>query len=183
MPAERPDGIRLVSVNLETFANIAEIIGAGSIVSAVIFGSFQIREYRKRREVIVTAELMRSFYGPDFARAVSLVRTLPDSTTASDLRSRGPEYEQAAILITTTFETMGLLAFRNIAPFSLVQELAGGLIVVTWKKLAVWLDTVREEQSQPSWAEWYQWLAQQMEKTKPLSEPAYVKHRDWQPKH
>jgi len=169
-------------ISLETIANIAQILGAGSIVTAVIFGSFQIREYRKRREVIVTAELMRSFYGPDFARAVSLVRTLPDSSSAIDLRSRGPEYEQAAILITTTFETMGLLAFRNIAPFDLVQELAGGLIVVTWKKLSVWLEAVREEQSQPSWAEWYQWLAQQMEKSKPLSEPAYIKHRNWQRK-
>jgi len=70
--------------------------------------------------------------------------------SAEDLRANGLEYEQAAILITTTFKTMGLLAFRYIAPFSLVQELAGGLVIVTWKKLSVWLDTVREEQSQPS---------------------------------
>jgi hypothetical protein len=77
---------------------------------------------------------------------------------------------------------MGLLAFRNIAPFSLVQELAGGLIVVTWKKLSVWLNMVRDEQSQPSWAEWYQWLAQQMLVVKPSDEPSYVKYKDWHPK-
>ena len=170
-------------ISLETIANIAQIIGAGTIITAVIFGSFQIREYRKRRENMVAAELMRSFLSSDFARAVSLVRTLPKAISANDLRSRGPEYEQAAILITTTFETMGLLAFRNIAPFSLVQELAGGLIIVTWEKLSVWLNTVREEQSQPSWAEWFQWLAQQMLSVKLDSEPAYIKHQDWQPKH
>jgi hypothetical protein len=170
-------------ISLETIANVAQIIGAGTIITAVIFGSFQIREYRKRRQNMVAAELMRSFLSSDFARAVSLVRTLPEAISANDLRSRGPEYEQAAILITTTFETMGLLAFRNIAPFSLVQELAGGLIIVTWEKLSVWLNTVREEQSQPSWAEWFQWLAQQMLKVKLDSEPAYIKHQDWQPKH
>jgi hypothetical protein len=170
-------------ISLETIANVAQIIGAGTIITAVIFGSFQIREYRKRRENMVAAELMRSFLSSDFARAVSLVRTLPEAISANDLRSRGPEYEQAAILITTTFETMGLLAFRNIAPFSLVQELAGGLIIVTWEKLSVWLNSVREEQSQPSWAEWFQWLAQQMLRVKLDSEPAYIKHQDWQPKH
>jgi len=170
-------------ISLETIANVSQIIGAGTIITAVIFGSFQIREYRKRRENMVAAELMRSFLSSDFARAVSLIRTLPEAISADDLRSLGPEYEQAAILITTTFETMGLLAFRNIAPFSLVQELAGGLIIVTWKKLSVWLNTVRKEQSQPSWAEWFQWLAQQMLRVKPDSEPAYIKHQDWQPKH
>ncbi len=170
-------------ISLETIANIAEIIGVCTIITAVIFGSFQIREYRQRRENLVAAELMRSFLSSDFARAVSLIRTLPEAISANDLRSHGPEYEQAAILITTTFETMGLLAFRNIAPFSLVQELAGGLIVVTWKKLSAWLNTVREEQSQPSWAEWYQWLAQQMLRVKPASEPAYIKYEDYHPKH
>lgn len=170
-------------ISLETIANVAEIIGAFTIITAVVFGSFQIREYRKRRENMVAAELMRSFLSSDFARAVSLIRTLPEGISATDLRSHGSEYEQAAILITTTFETMGLLAFRNIARFSLVQELAGGLIVVTWKKLSVWLETVREEQSQPSWAEWYQWLAQQMLDVKPDSEPAYIKYRDYRPRH
>lgn len=130
---------------------------------------------------MVAAELMRCFLSSDFARAVSLIRTLPDAVHADDLRARGTDYEQAAILITTTFETMGLLAFRNIAPFSLVQELAGGLIIVTWKKLSVWLNTVRDEQSQPSWAEWYQWLAQQMLVVKPSSEPPYIKYKDWHP--
>jgi hypothetical protein len=171
-----------VNINLDTLASAAQIIGAGTIITAVIFGSFQIREYRRRRENIVAAEIMRSFYGPDFARAVFLIQTLPDAISANELRSQGPKYEEAAILITTTFETMGLLVFRNIAPFSLVQELAGGLIIVTWKKLSVWLNAVREEQSQPSWAEWYEWLALQMAAVKPNSEPAHIKYQNWKPK-
>ena len=167
---------------LDQVANIAEIIGAGTIITALIFGSFQIREYRKSRENIVAVELMRTFYGADFAHAVSLIRLLPDAVSAKNLRSNGPEYEEAAILISTTFETMGLLAFRQIAPFSLVQELAGGIVIVTWKKLSVWLDTVRDEQSQPSWAEWYQWLAQQLMLVEPKSEPAFLTYKNWRPK-
>ncbi len=171
----------MFDISLQTFANLAEIVGAGTIITAVIFGSFQIREYRKRRENMVATEMMRSFYSADLAHAVSLIRLLPDGVSAAELRANGPEFEKAAILITTTFETMGLLAFRRIAPFSLVQELAGGLIIVTWRKLAVWLETVREEQSQPSWAEWFQWLAERLIEVKIESPPAYLKFRKWRP--
>ena len=170
-----------MDTTLQTIAYVAQIIGAGTIITAVVFGSFQIREYRKRRENIVAAELVRSFYSADLAHAIALVRLLPEAVSAEELRYHGREYEEAAILITTTFETMGLLTYRHIAPFSLVQELAGGLVIVTWQKLSVWLCTIREEQSQPSWAEWYQWLAEQLLKVKPNSKPAYVAYKDWRP--
>ena len=111
---------------LADLANIAEIFAASTIIVGLVFGWFQFREFKKRRENAVAVELMRSFLNADFAAAVSLIRLLPDGISAEELRGGGPEYEKAAILLTTTFETMGLLAFRHIAPFTLVQELAGG---------------------------------------------------------
>jgi hypothetical protein len=171
--------IDMTDISLQTVAYVAQIIGAGTIVTAVVFGCFQIIEYRRRRQNIVAMELMRSFYNRDLAHAVTMIRRLPDSVSATKLREQGPEVEEAAILITTTFEAMGLVVFRRIAPFSLVEELAGGMIVVVWRKLSVWLDTVREEQAQPSWAEWFQWLAEQMAAINVDSDPAYLRHRDW----
>jgi len=53
--------------------------------------------------------------------------------------------------------------------------------VVMWHKLGPWLTQIRIEQSQPSWAEWFQWLAQQCERHKDQREPAYLKHVDWIP--
>ena len=49
-----------MDTTLQTIAYVAQIIGAGPIITAVVFGSFQLREYRKRRENIVAAELVRS---------------------------------------------------------------------------------------------------------------------------
>ena len=166
---------------LAEIANIAEIFAASTIVVGLIFGWFQFREFKKRRENAVAVELMRSFYNADFAEAVSLIRLLPDGVSAEELRGRGPEWEKSAILLTTTFETMGLLTFRHIAPLTLVQELAGGLVVVTWRKLSVWLETIREEQSQPSWGEWFQWLSERLMAVKAESEPAYLKFKKWRP--
>ena len=76
-------------------------------------------------------------------------------------RALGSGHEDAALVIGTRFETMGLLVFERIAPFKLVENLCGGIVVVMWRKLGPWLEAVRIEQAQPSWGEWFQWLAQQ----------------------
>lgn len=167
--------------NLQSMANIAEMLGAVSIIAALIFSAFQIREYKMRRRDFVAAGLMQSFYSAELARAVSLLRQLPDGISAEKLRQQGPRYEESAILVTTTFETMGLLVHRGIAPFSLVEELAGGMAVVMWRKIRSWLETVREEQCQPSWAEWYQWLVEQLMIVDPGKAPAYLRFKSRPP--
>jgi hypothetical protein len=168
-------------MNLETIASISQVVGTATILGGTVFGLIQLSEFRKQRRNAVAGELMRTFMGTDLARAIATIRGLPDGVSADELRRAGPEAEKAAILICTSFETMGLLVFERIAPFRLVVELAGGIIVVMWHKLDPWLNQIRVEQSQPSWAEWFQWLAQQCERHKGHNTPAYSRHSDWIP--
>jgi len=168
-------------MDLETLTNLSQIAGAITIVVGTIFALIQLSEYRKQRRDAVAGELMRAFMNAEFANAIARIRALPDGVSAEELRRQGPEAEHAAVLISTTFETMGLLVFERIAPFWLVLELTGGIIVVMWRKLGPWMMQVRAEQQQPSWAEWFQWLAQQCEQHKHAREPAYLKHSDWSP--
>ena len=84
-------------------------------------------------------------------------------------------------MVCTHFETMGLLVFKRIAPYELVEELAGGMMGTMYRKLDKWLDNIRIELDQPSWAEWFQWVAQQMSNSKGVKEPAHIKYRDWRP--
>jgi len=166
-------------VNLETISNISNIVGTATIVGGTIFGLIQLAEIKKQRRDAVASDLMRTFMDPEFANALTIIRSLPDGVSAEELRNAGPEAEKAAVLICTTFETMGLLVFRRIAPFALVVELAGGIAVVMWHKLGPWLTQIRLEQSQPSWAEWFQWLARRCELHKNNGAPAYIKHDNW----
>lgn len=170
--------------DLGTLANLAEILGASTIVGGVIFAILQIREFRTQRQEAVVVELLRSFNDPQLAHAVNLVRQLPDGVSAEGLRAKGPEYERAAVMISTTYETIALLVFRKMASFSMVQELTGGLAVVVWRKLANWMETVRQEQAQPSWAEWFQWLVEQLirEGEKSDRRPAYERFSEWSPR-
>ena len=168
-------------MTLDTIASISQIVSTATIVGGTVFGLVQLSEFRKQRRDAIAGELMRAFMNPDFAHALTIIKALPDGASADDIRRRGPETERAAVLVNTTFETMGLLVFERIAPFPLVVQLVGGVAVVMWHKLGPWIDQIRKEQSQPSWAEWFQWLAEQCERRKNSQGPAYTEHGNWMP--
>ena len=132
-------------IDLTTIANLAEIAGGIAIISGGIFAVVQLREFREQRRQAVAVELVRSFSEPEHANAINLIRELPDGATAELLRSKGREYERAATMVAVTYETVGLLVFREMASFALVYELTGGLTVVMWRKLEAWVRTVRDE--------------------------------------
>ncbi len=167
--------------DLQLLANIAEIIGAGTIVTGVVFGWIQMRHYRAEQRNAVVSDLTRTFYSRDLAQALSLLQGVPDGISLDELRARGHEYEEAAVTVATSFETMGFLVFKRIAPLDLVIDLAGGIISTMIHKLRRVQDDLRLELEQPSWAEWFEWLGDQVDRVKHQSPPAHVAHRDWRP--
>lgn len=172
-------GIEMSTFDLDTLANIAEIIGASSIVSGLLFGWFQLRNFRRQQRDAVAINLAQTFYNQELARALTLLQPLPDGITLKELREHGEAHMNAAITVTTSFETMGLLVFKRVASLALVLDLAGGIIRTMNRKLRVCQNDLRVEQNQPSWAEWFEWLGDQAELHKQDSTPAHVQHKDW----
>jgi hypothetical protein len=171
-------------VDLDLLANLSQIVGAVAIVVGGIFAVVQLREFREQRREAVAVEILRSFSEPAHAEAVNLIHELPDGASAELLRSKDRDYERAALMLAITYETIGLLVFQGMASFSMVQELTGGLTVVMWRKLGTWVETVRREQTHRSFAEWFQWLAEQLarEGVEKEAHPAYEKHAGWRPR-
>jgi len=167
--------------SLGTWANIADIIGAGSIVTGLIVGWIQIRHLRRQQRDAIAINLAQTFYSHELAAAIALLQPVPDGVTREQLHAMGPEYERAAITLITSFETMGLLVFKRVAPLDLVLDLAGGIVSVMSIKLRVWQQELRVEQHQPSWGEWFEWLGDQAAKRKISSEPAHILHKNWKP--
>ncbi len=168
-------------MTLNELAAFAEIIGACTIVTGLIFGAYQIRAHRVEQRNVIATELTSTFYNVDLARAVLLLQQLPDGASVDDLRSHGPEFEDAAVIVCTSFETMGLLVYRKIAPFDLVMDLAGGMVASMFRKLEGWVIAKQEEQDQPSWAEWFTWLARRAENHKHSGESASGPVSSWRP--
>ena len=171
----------MTEMTLGTWANIAEIIGAGSIVTGLIVGWIQIRHLRRQQRDVVAINLAQTFYSRDLAKAITTLQPLPDGISLAQLREMGPRYEQAAVTVCTSFETMGLLVFKRIAPLDLVLDLAGGIVSVMSRKLSRWQQDLRDEQQQPSWGEWFEWLGNQAARVKHDGDPAYLQYKDWRP--
>jgi hypothetical protein len=168
-------------LSLPVIANIAEIVGASTIVTGMIFGWIQLRHYRIQHRDAIAQSLMQTFYNRDFAAAIALLQLVPDGIRLSELRTMGSEYDAAAVTVTTSFETMGILVFKGIAPLDLVVDLAGGIIMTMNCKLARYEEELRIELDQPSWGEWFTWLGDQVERVKTESDPAFIQYRDWRP--
>ena len=166
-------------LTLQTVANYADIIGAGSILVGLLFGAMQLRHWRAQQRDNIATNITQTFYSRDLAQALALLQPLQDGVTLKEMRELGPEYTAAAITVTTTFETMGLLVHKRVATLDLVTDLCGGIINTMWRKLAQWEEDMRAEQQQPSWGEWFEWLGIQISKRKQNSEPAHIRYRDW----
>jgi len=85
----------------------------------------------------------------------------------------------AIYFVTTTWETIGVLVFQKELTLDLVDDFFSGPIILSWRKLALYLEDVRKEWHRDTMFEWYQWLAERMierEKASPPV-PAHVAHR------
>jgi len=167
--------------SLAHWANIADLVSAGSIVTALTVGWIQIRHLRRQQHDAVAINLAQTFYNRDLAHAIALLQPVPDGTTLVQMRALGEHYQQAALTVCTSFETMGLLVYKRIAPMDLVLDLAGGVVGVMCRKLRRWNEDLRVEQQQPSFAEWFEWLGDQALKRKGDAAPAHAHYRGWKP--
>ncbi len=169
-------------MDLSTLADLAEVIGAAIVIGGVAFAFVQLAQFRRQRRDMMALELARSFGTPEFAHAIRLVLSLPSGITAAQLRAMDSRYEDAAMLVSLTFESVGIMVRRRITTLDIVWELMGGVVVAAWEKLSVWAGDVRREQGFEKFDEWTEWLSDQMKRHKdPGHEPAYRQHRDWRP--
>lgn len=170
-------------MELETLANFAEIFSAVLVVSGVIFGILEVRHFREQRQETASMEIMRAFQSRDFTRAIHLVMVHEGQCRACDSEEIAPELKEAASLIATTLESIGLMVYRRTVPFRLVQKLMGGTIQACWWALEPYVNQVREQTGRPSVHEWFQWLAERFQEYPEYrdAEGAYNKYRDWRP--
>jgi hypothetical protein len=170
-------------MDLNTLANLAEIIGVFTILGGLWFALVQLLSIRGQRRDMAAIELARAFQNPEFARALLLVLSLPSGIRAEELRKLDERYEEAAMLVSLTLESVGLMVHQRMVSLNMVWELMGGVILSISDKLDGWIEDIRREQARDKFDEWIQWLVTQLIKyEKDMgSEPAFLRYQDWQP--
>jgi hypothetical protein len=170
-------------MDLNTLASLAEIIGAVIVVGGLWFAIVQLLHYRQQRRDLAAIELARSFQSPAFANALRKVLSMPDGVSAKEMRSMDPAYEDSAIQLAITLESVAIMIHRRVIDIDIVWELMGGVVMDSWEKLGVWVYDVRVEQEQEKFAEWFEWLDTLLKRHKVEGgyEPAFRLYGDWTP--
>ena len=170
-------------MNLQTLANVAEIFGALLVITGIFFGLMEVRHYRQQRQETASMEIMRAFQSIDFTRALRLIMKYEDECRRCAEDTVPQELQDAAMLVSTTLEAVGLMVYQRIAPFRLVQQLMGGTIQASWRVLQPNTEWLRENLCRPSIHEWFHWLAERLDEYPEYrdAEGAYLKYGDWEP--
>jgi hypothetical protein len=170
-------------MNLQTLANIAELFGAMLVITGVFFGLMEVRHYRQQRQETASMEIMRAFQSLDFNRALRLVMDYEQECLRCREQSMPQDLQDAAMLVSTTLEAVGLMIYQRIVPFRLVQQLMGGTIQASWRVLRPHTEWLREKLCRPSIHEWFQWLAERLDECPEYRDEvgAYSKYQNWKP--
>jgi hypothetical protein len=168
-------------MDISTIANVATAI---TVLTGVIFGWFEVRHFRREREERAAFYLLQTMLTSEWLRSAVTVDTLPDNV-APDVLEADEKMLVAAQSIGLILEAIGYAVYARIVPLSMVDDLIGGIVRVTWRKMERYVmhDRARSG-SQKGW-EWFQWLHLQLErhgKSKTsLRLGAFQAHRDWRP--
>lgn len=166
----------------EAVTAIATAFTGCVILITAIVGVYQLRQLRDQRRDSAAIELMRSLQDPTFARAFQLVLSLPAEVPASELQASGTNLDEAATILAIRFETLGLMVYRGAISFDVMEDLVGGVVLNIWNRLKDPICEIRTKKDWPMYCEWFQWLAEQLEKRGRLQEiPAHIRLRDWGP--
>jgi len=168
-------------MDISTIANLATAV---AVLTGVIFGWFEVRHFRREREERAAFYLLQTMLTGAWLRSAVAVDTLPDNV-APEILEADPKMLDAAHSIGLILEAVGYAVYARIVPLAMVDDMMGGIVRVTWRKMERYVmhDRARSR-SQKGW-EWFQWLYLQLERHNRSETSvrfgAFDVFRDWKP--
>jgi hypothetical protein len=168
-------------MDISTIANVATAV---TVITGGIFGWFEIRHLRREREERAAFELLHTMLSSEWLRSAVLVDSVPDNV-APEVLEENEKLLDAFHSIGLILEAVGYAVYARMIPLSMVDDMMGGIVRVTWRKMKNYVAHDRARSgSQKGW-EWFQWLYDQMERNgqskTSLRVGAFDAHSDWRP--
>ena len=161
---------------------VADVVNAAAVTIGVVFAASQLFDIRRQRKRDAMLALVRSFQSGDFTTALRQINSLPDGANRAEIRATlGPDGENQVFMIGLTFESLGVLVFRREVTMDLIDDFFSGAIVISWRKLHVYVEEDRRDLGRETVWEWFQWLAERVaEREREVNPvPAHLAHRGW----
>jgi hypothetical protein len=167
-------------MDLGTIANVAT---AAAVLVGLVFGIIEVERGRRERAERAALEVVHAMMTPEWIGTVQLLAA-PEALPAVSLEADA-ELLKAARSVVVILETLGYSVFLRVVPLHVVDELMGGVVRISWRKLKPWVEHERARSgSQKTW-EWFQWLAERLDehggRITSLAVGAQQAFRNWRP--
>ena len=135
-----------------------------SFIVAVIFGIAQVRAAARDRHERLTLEALRNFQSREFAEIALYINNRELPADRSEM-AKLPISEQAILFqFAQQMESLGMLVAERLISLDLVDKTLGSYVVTTWEKYKPMFSDIRENQPDPFLGEYFQWLAECIDK-------------------
>ena len=158
-----------------------QLVGQVALVIGALVAIYQLVQLRKGRHQEAALQVITALNTPEFRKAFNLVNELPIGAKAEAVRDGGPDLEAAAGTVMMTFETLGVLVHNRVVPIDLVDQVIGGFLRESWRRLEAYVHWKRKALGYARWGEWYQWLFEHLAQNPRRAEGAYETFREWKP--
>jgi hypothetical protein len=145
-------------------ANVALTL---SFVVALVFGIAQVLAARRDRRERLALEALRNFQTREFAELLHYVTAhkVPQNQQERDAL---PEEDQVTFIqLAQQMEALGLQVSAGFISMDLVDRTLGSFVTTAWEKYKPLVLSIRKTAPDPYLAEYFQWLAEKIEKEMP----------------
>ena len=165
---------------LEFLSQLAQILSFITIVTAVIFGLLQLRQFKLQRKDLAAVEIMRSMQDNQFTDSYCILSDFDQEQDINMVIQQDKDLKMAVLALSTKFETLGFLVHKRVIPISFVEELVGGVCIHVWQRVEPYARAHREEMGQEIFLEWFEWLAYQFKyRKRDQSKSALDRFKNW----
>jgi len=158
---------------------IANISLALSFLIAVIFGIIEVRLSKRDRHEKLTLEVIRSFQTREFAEISGQVTYQKSPANLQEFLALPINEKAKYIQFGQEMESLGMLVAEHLIDIDLVDKTLGTFVTSSWLKFKTLFEELRQQQSDPFFGEYFQWLAEYIDDRmqKEPREPFHVTHR------
>jgi hypothetical protein len=148
----------------EIIALVANIALALSFIIGLVFGIAQVRTAARDRRERLTMEALRNFQTREFAGLIQYLSSREAPSSWKELKALPPNEQIMYIQFAQEMESLGLMVAERYINIDLVDKTLGSFVTTTWEKYKVVFTDMREKQPDPFLGEYFQWLAERIDK-------------------
>jgi hypothetical protein len=143
---------------------IANVSLTLSFVVALVVGVLQFRAWGRDRKERLTLETLRFYQSREFAELSDYIISVQFPKNRDEFNALSHHDRILFIDFSQKMEAIGLLVSEGLIDIDLVDKTIGDFVITAWKKYKPILLEMREKIPDPYLAEYFQWLAMQMDK-------------------